>query len=199
MDLIVTGRQEKDRFFKTSPYSPLTPEQQARFEGLRYFDPNPALVFDLTPEVLSDKPNIKMLTSTGETRYFQRWGTVKFPVESREVILTLYYVPGDGSFFVPFMDTTNNTETYGAGRYVDIGRSPDGRIHLDFNQAYNPYCAYNEPPSLLQGSNREPQTWSCPIPPKENRLTVPIHAGEKKPEGDWVIQDYESHWDQAEV
>jgi uncharacterized protein (DUF1684 family) len=95
------------------------------------------------------------------------------------------------------MDATSGTETYDAGRYVEAERLPNGKVLLDFNAAYNPYCAYNEPPSLSVG--HEPHVWSCPIPPKENRLKVPIRAGEKKPIGEWVIQDSEVHQGLDEV
>ena len=195
MNQLIAQRQEKDRFFKSSPYSPLTPQQQALFDHLNYYDPNPALAFDLAPEAFPDKANIKMQTSTGDTRYYQRWGMIKFPVDGKDAELTLYYNPGDGNFFVPFMDATSGNETYDAGRYVEVERQPDDRIHIDFNEAYSPYCAYNEPLELSTAAGREPQLWNCPIPPKENRLTVPIRAGEKKPTGEWVIQDGDTHPD----
>ncbi len=178
MDRLIAQRQQKDEFFKNSPYSPLLPEQQAKFDHLSYYDPMPALSFDLTPEEFAEKVNIQMQTSTGDTRYYQRWGKITFLVNGQETSLTLYYSPGDSSFFVPFMDATRGKETYGAGRYVEIERLPNGRVHVDFNEAYNPYCAYNA-------------QWSCPIPPKENRLTVPIRAGEKQPEGDWAEPEHE--------
>ena len=79
-------------------------------------------------------------------------------------MLTLYAV-GD-EFFLPFVDSLAGKETYGAGRYLEPHRHGDGPFHIDFNYAYNPYCAYNE-------------RWSCPITPAENRLKVPIRAGEK--------------------
>ncbi len=199
MDQLLAQRQQKDEFFKSSPYSPLTPEQQARFNGLRYYDPNPALVLDLSPETFADKTDFRMQTSTGDLRYYQRWGKVRFQVEGQDTELTLYYSPGEDSFFVPFMDATSGLETYGAGRYIDASRLPDGRIHLDFNEAYSPYCAYSEPPQLATAAGREPQMWSCPIPPRENRMKVPIRAGEKMPEGDWVIQEYEAHPDPDEA
>src|SRR5262249_32956876 len=75
---IVSHRQQKDQFFKTSPYSPLTPEQQMKFDRLSYYDPNPALVFDVEPEVFAEKNNIRMQTSTGDVRDYQRWGKIKF-------------------------------------------------------------------------------------------------------------------------
>ena len=172
---ITLRRQQKDTDFKSSAYSPLSPQQQTKFDGLQYFDPNPALAFELTPEPFADQAHIQMQTSTGEIRTYMRWGKVSFPVDGQEAALTLYYAPGQAAFFVPFMDSTTGDETYEAGRYVEAQRFPDGKVQLDFNEAYNPYCAY------------APQ-WSCPIPPAENRLKVAIHAGEKKPIGDWVDQ-----------
>jgi uncharacterized protein (DUF1684 family) len=173
MEFILDQRREKDRFFKSSPYSPLSPELQPKFNGLSYFDPNPALVFDLQPEEFAEKANVKMQTSTGDTRYYLRWGKVRFKVEGQDTELTLYLSPGDERFFVPFTDTTSGTETYGAGRYIEVERGPSGNIYLDLNNAYNPYCAYGP-------------EWSCPIPPADNRLKVPIYAGEKIPVGEWV-------------
>ena len=82
----------------------------------------------------------------------------------RGYALTVYANPQ--GFFLPFVDALAGTETYGAGRYLDPEPLGGGRVLLDFNRAYNPYCAYNE-------------QWSCPITPRENRLAVPIRAGEK--------------------
>lgn len=182
-------RQNKDRFFKSHPQSPLTPEQRALFQGLRYFDYNPALRLDLKPEPLADKANVKIQTTTGETRYYVRWGTVTFSVDDVTATLTLFLTPGSDEFFIPFTDATSGTDSYSAGRYLETQRLPNGHITLDFNDAYSPYCAYNEPQALVAGLDREAQVWSCPIPPKENRLTVAIRAGEMKPVGPWVIQD----------
>jgi len=195
---ITAHRQEKDEFFKNNPYSPLQPEQQAKFNGLRYFDPNPDLRFELTPEPFVDQAHVQLQTTTGDVKTYMRWGRVKFPVDGQETELTLYFSPGQADFFVPFMDGTSGTETYDAGRYVGAERLPGGKVLLDFNVAYSPYCAYNEPPELAAAAGHEPVTWSCPIPPKENRLKVAIRAGEKKPIGDWVIQDDELHLGQDE-
>jgi uncharacterized protein len=172
---IIQNRQEKDRFFKSHLQSPLSPEQRENFNGLSYYDYNGELVFRLKPEIFSEKANLKMQTSTGDIRYYIRWGKVRFTVEGHEAELTLFATPGSDEFFIPFTDLTSGKETYGAGRYVEAYED-DGLIHLDFNLAYNPYCAYSP-------------KWNCPIPPAENRLKVPIHAGEKMPEGNWVAKD----------
>jgi uncharacterized protein (DUF1684 family) len=188
IDELTEFRQQKDRFFKTDPYAPLTPQQQASFDGLAYYEPNAALSFELKPEPFADQTHIKMQTSKGEVRSYLRWGRVKFQVEGQDAALTLYMTPGEPAFFVPFKDATSGSETYGAGRYVEVERLPNGNLLLDFNAAYNPYCAYSSPQSLRVGSEDETNVWSCPLPPSENHLTVPIRAGEKKPRGEWVAE-----------
>ncbi len=173
---LLAHRSEKDRFFKTHPDSPLGPQQQARFGGLNYYDPNPVLAFELTPEIFADQLDVTMQTSTGETRHYRRWGRVHFQVEGQNAELTLFRTPGDEQLFIPFTDSTSRAETYGAGRYLEAELLPNGKVRLDFNEAYNPYCAYSP-------------TWSCPIPPGENRLKVPIRAGEKNPSDEWVVHE----------
>jgi uncharacterized protein (DUF1684 family) len=96
-------------------------------------------------------------------------------VGSEEVRLTIYKMPPD-HFFLPFVDTLAGQETYPAGRSLEPVQLDNGKFHIDFNQAYNPYCAYGP-------------TWNCPITPAENRLTVPIRAGEKLPDDEWVIKE----------
>jgi uncharacterized protein len=188
---LIVQRQQKDQFFKSHPQSPLTPEQRALFTSLPYYPPNPALDLTLEIEPFEQKTNLKLLTTTGETRYYVRWGKIRFEVEGEAAELTLFHTPGSAEFFVPFMDATSGTETYDSGRYLEAARLPDGRVHIDFNTAYSPYCAFNEPPALAASAGRDPRSWSCPIPPKENRLTVALRAGEKKPTGEWVISDHE--------
>jgi uncharacterized protein len=175
---LIAQRQQKDRFFKSNPYSPLSPQQQQQFDHLAYFDPNPTLAFELVPEEFAEKKNILMQTSTGDTRYYVRWGKVKFQMDGEDVELTLFYMPGQAQFFVPFIDATSGNETYGAGRYIDVDRLPDGTVRIDFNLAYSPYCAYSP-------------DWNCPMPPQENCLKVAIRAGEKQPTGEWVIKAQE--------
>lgn len=188
MDLqaLLQERQEKDAFFKSHPYSPLTPEQQALFTHLDYFDPNPALDLILEAEEFAEKPNIKMQTSTGEIRWYQKWGKLNFAVDGQPVELTLFFSPEQGYFFLPFMDATSGVETYSGGRYLDPEWLGGGRFHVNFNIAYSPYCAFNEPVALAMQAGREPRTWTCPIPPQENRLKVAIRAGEKQPTGEWT-------------
>jgi uncharacterized protein (DUF1684 family) len=187
LEQVQAMRQQKDQFFKLHPQSPLTAEQRELFERLEYFPPNPELALELMPQQYEDKRQVKMMTTTGQTRFYTRWGYVEFTVDGQPARLTLYYTPGQDAFFLPFTDATTGTESYEAGRYMEVEQRPDGSVLLDFNTAYSPYCAYNEPPELAERAGREPRIWNCPIPPQENRLQVAIRAGEKKPSGAWAL------------
>ncbi|MDQ7025484.1 MAG: DUF1684 domain-containing protein [Anaerolineae bacterium] len=167
-------RAQKDKFFKEHTQSPLTAEQQAKFSGLTYFVAMPKL--DLVVDVHEfEKPeNVQIQTTTGDTRWYLRWGEFTFTVGNEEARLTIYKMPPD-HFFLPFVDTLAGKETYPAGRYLEPELLADGKFRIDFNQAYNPYCAYAP-------------TWNCPITPTENRLKVAIRAGEKLPDDAWAIK-----------
>lgn len=184
MDPLLAQRRQKDDFFKRHPQSPLTPEQQAHFTGLSYYDPNPDLDLIVQVEPFAQREPIQMQTTTGSVQYFERYGQFTFMVEGQEARLTIY--EADYGFFMPFVDAGAGTETYPAGRYLEPEYLGDNRFQVDFNMAYNPYCAYNEPQSLSALAGRLPQVWTCPITPPENRLKVAIRAGEKLPTGDWA-------------
>lgn len=156
-------RKAKDHFFKNHPQSPLTREQRKNFRGLAYFPENPELDLTVRVEEFDPKETIVMQTSTGDTQTYLRYGKFKFTVEGQEAELTLY--ASENGFFLPFVDSQAGKDTYGAGRYLEPEVLNDGRFRVDFNMAYNPYCAYND-------------AWSCPLTPFENRLKVPIRAGE---------------------
>ena len=157
-------RASKDAFFARHPQSPLTPEQKDVFQGLAYFDENPELRFELPIERFPEGDAIKVQTSTGQEQTYRRYGRFRFEVEGQPAELTLY--AGPNGYFLPFVDALAGVETYPAGRYLEPEPLPGDRFLVDFNLAYNPYCAYNE-------------LWSCPLTPFENRLKVPIRAGEK--------------------
>jgi uncharacterized protein (DUF1684 family) len=114
------------------------------------------------------RQRVEMQTSTHETRQMERIGVLEFTLQGQALRLSAFREVGqpDDRLFVPFTDLTTGKETYPAGRYLDISRSPTGVYVVDFNLAYNPYCYYNP-------------TYDCPYPPKENRLAVVIRAGEK--------------------
>jgi uncharacterized protein (DUF1684 family) len=134
------------------------------FKGLGYFPENPSLRLEVTAEEFPNKERVEMQTSTGDIQIYIRHSRFRFRVEGRDAELTIY--EGPNGFFLPFVDSLSGKETYPAGRYLEPEPLPGGRFLIDFNMAYNPYCAYNE-------------NWSCPLTPFENRLKVPINAGEK--------------------
>ncbi|MBI5950965.1 MAG: DUF1684 domain-containing protein [Chloroflexi bacterium] len=157
-------RTEKDEFFASHPQSPLTPEQRKNFRGLNYFPENESLNLEVKVDEFPVQEEFEMQTSTGSVQTYRRYGKFKFTVDGVETELTIYQ--SEHGFFLPFVDSLAGSETYPAGRYLEPEPMPGSRFLVDFNQAYNPYCAYNE-------------MWSCPITPAENRLKVAIRAGEK--------------------
>lgn len=164
-------RKMKDELFGRDAQSPLTNDQKSAFTGLAYFPANPALDLVLDLEEFTEKDEIQMQTSTGDVQRYQRFGRIRFEADGQPAELTVY--KDAHGFFLPFVDALASRETYGAGRYLEPELTQDGRLQVDFNYAYNPYCAYNE-------------YYSCPLTPFENRLKIPIRAGEKLPKGDWV-------------
>jgi uncharacterized protein (DUF1684 family) len=157
-------RKMKDDYFAHDGNSPLTPEQKKKFKGLRYFPPNPTLDLVVTVEEFPDKQRIEMQTTTGDIQTYERYGKFSFTVDGDTAELTIYH-SADG-YFLPFVDSLARKDTYPAGRYLEPEPMGKNQFRIDFNLAYNPYCAYNE-------------YWSCPLTPFENRLNVPIRAGEK--------------------
>jgi uncharacterized protein (DUF1684 family) len=157
-------RKEKDVFFANDPNSPFSPEQRKSFTGLKYYPEDPDLRLELSVQEFPVKETIKMMTSTGTDQVYQRFGKIRFKVEDQEVELTIYH--NENGYFLPFVDGNAGKETYPAGRYLEPGALGEGKFYIDFNLAYNPYCAYND-------------QWSCPLTPFENHVKVPIRAGEK--------------------
>jgi uncharacterized protein (DUF1684 family) len=157
-------RLAKDEFFGQDPRSPLTADQRARFCGLEYFAENTKLRLQVVAQALPGDGPLQMQTSTRGGQAYARVGRFGFRVENQEAHLTIF--EGPNALFMPFVDALAGEETYPAGRYLDPDPLPGGRYLVDFNLAYNPYCAYNE-------------KWSCPLTPFENRIKVPIRAGEK--------------------
>ena len=168
-------RAEKDAFFKTSPHSPLPVEERDAFDGLPYYPIDEDLVFDglrLEPYTGDEPSYFEIPTSDGKLRPAHRAGYLTFDLGGATHRLTAYtFDRGDGevdsqSLFVPFLDQTSGTETYGAGRYMDLEPEEDGTYSLDFNLAYHPSCVYDP-------------KYSCPLTPAENRLPIRVEAGEK--------------------
>ena len=172
-------RESRNELFAKHSQSALDQEQKQKFQGLRYFPYNPAMCVeanierDVEPQVLSVAMNAE------ESMTMTTVGRLHFALEGVKVALSLYWLNiYGGGLFLPFRDTTSPVESYGGGRYLfDTIKGSDflpvpgalrnERILLDFNYAYNPSCAYND-------------RWVCPLAPIENRLKVPVRAGEMK-------------------
>lgn len=160
-------RKHKDDYFASGGNSPLDPADQHDFQGLAYFPYIPSLQFELAIEPANDLgSHITLDTSDDQQVDFIIAGVVRFLVENGQYELTLLKDADRGRFFLPFRDATNGLETYKDGRYLDPQQKPNGLLSIDFNYAYNPYCAY--------GSG-----WSCPLPPERNALPIELRAGEK--------------------
>jgi uncharacterized protein (DUF1684 family) len=158
-------RAAKDQFMG-SPESPLPPERRSGFQGLRYFAPDPTWRVHARVESMAKPDTVRFLTSQRTFDVFLRIGRAHFTRRGREGALWVYRSLADEQLFVPFTDATSGRDTYGAGRYLDPGAANGDSLTLDFNRAYNPYCAYDA-------------RWVCPLPPPENHLQERVEAGEK--------------------
>jgi uncharacterized protein (DUF1684 family) len=170
---ILEFRAQKDFFFRNDRDSPLLPQDRATFPGLPYYPVDRALrVPAMLTEERVNPPIIIALQTTGtQPDQMRKVGTLGFTLDGQALTLAAFAPPDTRvitRLFVPFADATSGTETYKGGRYLDLDRTPTGLYDLDFNRAYHPNCVYNV-------------TWICPIPPRENRLPVPIRAGERLP------------------
>lgn len=169
VDQLESFRVRKNLFFKSNAASPLTIAQRKDFNHLNYYPPNFGLIFKvkLIPEKVPERVGIQ--ATGGETRQAVKLGKFEFETGGKVQTLNVYRMIGDstGELFLPFMDETCGRTSYSGGRYLDFQPNRSGEYILDFNYAYNPYCAYNH-------------NYSCPIVPEANRLEVEIKAGEKK-------------------
>ncbi|RLG12869.1 hypothetical protein DRN69_06365 [Candidatus Pacearchaeota archaeon] len=166
-EMVFKSREEKDKFFRNHPYSPLTTEQKRKFKGLNYFEPNISYRYEVKINKYEDQRKVSIRTSKGTAKEYIRWGYIEFERDSKTNILSVFKQEGEDYFFIPFKDKTTGKETYSAGRYIEVENLGDDLYLLDFNFAYNPYCAYND-------------NWVCPLTPFENNLEIAIEAGEKK-------------------
>jgi hypothetical protein len=153
--------------------SPLSEEDIENFKGLNFFPINDSFNFEAEFKRTFNQKPFKMPTSTDRLPVYEKYGTVNFSYKDKNYTLNVYQSHDlrkteeyKDYLFLPFTDATNGNETYGGGRYISLSIPDSSNITIDFNKAYNPYCAYN---------NR----YSCPIPPKENDLKIKIRAGVK--------------------
>jgi len=166
---IAAWRADKDRFMRESSESPVVAADRASFPPLAYYPINQEYRVPASLTVARADDILEMQTSTGQRRKMQRIGALEFTVKGQPLKLTAFAEANDTELrrlFVPFHDLTNGSETYPGGRYLDLDRTATGVYDLDFNRAYHPFCLFNA-------------TYDCPVPPRENRLPIPIRAGEQ--------------------
>lgn len=160
---ITTMRRSKDNAFARDPQSPIGDKDA--FQGLAYFAVDPTLRLRTKLVRHAQPRTLSMQTSDGAAREYRNIGHFEISIDGRALTLQAYQQRGSEALFVPFRDQTSGKETYGAGRYLDLHLEHGDEVDLDFNLAYNPYCAYSD-------------AYSCPFPPPENWLPVAIRAGE---------------------
>jgi uncharacterized protein len=168
VDEIASARTAKDNNFRTAPNSPVPESRRAELLPLAYFPIDPDYKVGAILKPSNDTTVVEMPTSTGGLAKFRRVGTLEFSVKGHALTLTAFRevgAPTDG-LFVPFTDLTTGTETYAAGRFLEFDPKTTGIYEIDFNRAFIPYCYYSP-------------TYECPYPPAENRLQIPIRAGER--------------------
>ncbi|MGD0477643.1 MAG: DUF1684 domain-containing protein [Nitrososphaerales archaeon] len=163
---LMRARERKDLLFRSDSDSPIGPGE---FTGLKYFEPDPEFRFETELHRIPVPGSVIMTTSKGTRQLFNSIGYFELSIGGKTVRLSAYQSAEreDPSIFVPFRDSTSGGESYGAARYLDLEVEHDDRYAVDFNFAYNPYCAYSD-------------AYVCPLPPRENWLVVAIRAGEKK-------------------
>jgi uncharacterized protein (DUF1684 family) len=171
MERVEAYRKEMDEKFKDSIRSPLLKEDIEDFEGLEFYDADPAYRLEATFNMNKKQKKFKMKTTTDRRPAYIKYAKVKFELKGQEYVLNVYQNQGltkkegyEDYLFIPFTDLSNGESTYGGGRYIDI-RVPKGDlVEIDLNLAYNPYCTYN-------------YNYSCPIVPLENHLPTRVEAG----------------------
>jgi uncharacterized protein (DUF1684 family) len=174
---IAATRAAKDKSFKNDADSPIPADKKATLIPLAYFPIDESYAVPASLEPAAERTRIQVPTSTGKIRDIERVGTLKFMLKGQQLQLTAFLEldnPQANRLFVPFSDLTSGAETYPAGRYMELDPTPTGIYVVDFNIAYHPYCYYSP-------------EYDCPYPPKENRLSVPIRAGERMQKADSSI------------
>ena len=173
---VLAYRAEKEEFFRTSPYSPFLGDTSVHFTGIRWYPPSIEFYFRSKLIRYRHPETVIVLGTKGEERHQVKYGYFTFSYGERTFRLNAYKDAAASTeargrlLAVWFSDSTTNAETYGVGRYLDVGEESDDTDYLyplDFNNAYNPYCAYNS-------------AYSCAIPRREDRLEIAIRAGELK-------------------
>lgn len=171
---LISARREKDEYFRSSEESPLSPADKAAFGGLVYFEPDASWVVKARLTKFDTGREMMINMTKGEVEKYRPFGKALFERDGQVHSLLLLKASESDNIFLIFKDLSNQTDTYGGGRYLDIPASAvsGDSLTIDFNLSYNPFCAYNH-------------EFTCPVPPDENKLKIAVRAGEKR----WPIKD----------
>ena len=169
-------QQELNASYKDASKSPLKKKDLRNFKGLEFFTVDSTFIVTAKLTKTLNAPTFKMATTTDRKPLYKEYGKLNFTLKGKDCELTIYQSQDESRdekykdyLFLPFTDDTSGEESYGGGRYMDVmttDEKPDGTIQLNFNNTYNPYCAYND-------------RYSCPLTPRKNHLDVAIKAGIK--------------------
>lgn len=162
--------------YKDASKSPLKKKDLKNFKGLDFFPIDSTFIVIAKLTKIANAPIFEMATTTDRKPLYKEYGLLEFKLKGVEILLTIYQSQDDlrdekykNYLFLPFTDDTSSNESYGGGRYMDVmttDEKADGTISLNFNNTYNPYCAYND-------------KYSCPLTPRKNHLNIEIKAGIK--------------------
>jgi uncharacterized protein (DUF1684 family) len=169
-------QQKLNASYKDATKSPLKKRDLRKFKGLKFFPVDSTFIVTATLTKTENAPTFEMATTTERKPLYKEYGLLKFSLKGKDCQLTIYQSQNEAKdekykdyLFLPFTDDTSGEDSYGGGRYMDVmttDEKPDGTIELNFNNTYNPYCAYND-------------RYSCPLTPRKNHLDIEIKAGIK--------------------
>jgi len=162
---IIAHRTERDIWFSNDFNSPFQ-KTNTPLKRISYYEPDPKYLVQAKIIKAVSEDSVVLITNTGENQIYEIYGNALFEISNTTCLLQLLKAPDSNQLFLPFMDKTSGSTTYGAGRYLDLDMPANDSIIIDFNLAYSPFCAYTE-------------VYSCPFPPRANVLSVAIEAGEK--------------------
>ena len=168
-------QRAQNALFKDASKSPLKKKDLKNFKGLNFFPIDSSFIVEATLTLTRDAPVFKMATTTDRKPLYRQYGVLNFEIKGKSLELSVYRSQEEKNselykdyLFLPFTDLTSGIESYGGGRYMNLFISDihKNKIVLNFNNTYNPYCAYND-------------LYSCPKTPRKNHLDIAIRAGVK--------------------
>ncbi|APZ46483.1 hypothetical protein BW723_09320 [Polaribacter reichenbachii] len=169
-------QQKLNSSYKDATTSPLKKKDLKNFKGLDFFPVDSVFITTAKLIKTENAPTFQMATTTDRKPLYKEYGKLYFTLKGKELELTIYQSQDDledekykDYLFLPFTDDTSGDESYGGGRYMDVmlyDINADGTVILNFNNTYNPYCAYND-------------KYSCPLTPRKNHLDIEVKAGVK--------------------